>query len=120
MGAFEEPSRVHLIAGGYDKGSDLSAIAELGQHLGGLYTIGATGRGLAARAGAGSGGGDDPVAVHAGVCEECGTLETALARIAGRMKAGDVVLLSPGCASWDQFANYEERGERFATLVRTM
>ena len=115
--AFQDPSKVHLIAGGYDKGSDLASIAALAPRLGGLYTIGATGPGLAMLA---PGRGDGPVAVLAGVCEECGTLENAVSSISGRMKSGDVVLLSPGCASWDQFANYEERGERFAALVRML
>lgn len=104
VGAFDDASRVHLVAGGYDKRIDLSAIAQMAPRLGGLYTIGATGEGLARAAG------------HA---EYCGTLEVAAGRALSRMRAGDVLLLSPGCASWDQFANYEERGEAFCRLVET-
>jgi UDP-N-acetylmuramoylalanine--D-glutamate ligase len=97
-------ARVHLIAGGYDKKSDLSLLARLGSTLGGLYTIGVTGPAIAASAG--------------GTAIECGTLARAVAAARARVKPGDVVLLSPGCASWDQFENYERRGEEFCRLAR--
>ncbi|MEO6927801.1 MAG: UDP-N-acetylmuramoyl-L-alanine--D-glutamate ligase [Casimicrobiaceae bacterium] len=48
----------------------------------------------------------------------CGTLAAAVARAVEIAAAGDVVLLSPACASLDQFANYEKRGDRFGELVR--
>lgn len=97
---------VHLIAGGYDKGQDLAPIVLAAPELKGMYTIGVTGEWLAKAAG-----------THA---LACGTLEVAMERVRERVGAGDVVLLSPGCASWDQFENYEKRGERFAALVREL
>ena len=50
--------------------------------------------------------------------EHVGTLDAAVARAFALVQEDDAVLLSPACASLDQFANYAERGDRFATLVR--
>lgn len=107
--AFPDPARVHLIAGGYDKGADLRPVADLAPQLGGLYTIGATGPGLA------------HAARLAGAAHvfDCRTLDDAVARARSRTVPGDVLLLSPACASWDQFVNYQDRGDRFAALVRS-
>ena len=55
---------------------------------------------------------------HADLVERAGDLRSAVARAAEVARAGDVVLLSPGCASFDQFAGYAERGDEFARLVR--
>lgn len=99
--AFPDPGRLHLIAGGYDKGADLGGIERLGDHLGGLYAVGATGARLTTGSRA----------------IECGTIDVAVERASERMSPGDVLLLSPGCASWDQFENYEHRGEVFLAAV---
>ncbi|MHC4217034.1 MAG: Mur ligase family protein [Planctomycetota bacterium] len=104
--AFDNASAVHVLAGGYDKKVDLSSIVELAPRVAGLYTIGTTGRRLA-----------DAVAGN-GHAEFCETLEAAAARALGRMSTGDVLLLSPGCASWDQFDNYEQRGNAFRSWVQ--
>ena len=52
-------------------------------------------------------------------CVECHTLEKAVQAAATDSVAGDVVLLSPGCASFDQFVSYGDRGEHFARLAKS-
>lgn len=100
-----DPGRIHLIAGGYDKGADLGAVARLAGSLAGLYTIGATGPALAAAAGG-----------HA-AARCCGTLRAAVDDALRSMRRGDVLLLSPACASWDQFESYHHRGLAFGELL---
>ena len=100
---------VHAILGGFDKGSDLTALAHHARtHCRALYTIGATGDVIA-----------DAADAHDGSAEvvRCGELDTAVGAIVRRAQRGEVVLLSPGCASWDQFASYEQRGARFVEAV---
>jgi UDP-N-acetylmuramoylalanine--D-glutamate ligase len=114
--AFGDAAKVRVIVGGYDKGADLSALGALGGRVAGLYTIGATGGRIAAMAKSGVG-----VGVGAGAggrVQECGTVEEAVSRALRDAKAGEVLLLSPGCASWDQFTNYEARGAAFAAACR--
>jgi UDP-N-acetylmuramoylalanine--D-glutamate ligase len=101
---------VHIILGGYDKGSDLVPLAGFAaEHCAGIYTIGATGEGVRTAAEAAS-----AEAVVVG----CGELDVAVREAVNRAKPGQVVLLSPACASWDQFENYEQRGDRFFELVK--
>jgi UDP-N-acetylmuramoylalanine--D-glutamate ligase len=48
------------------------------------------------------------------------TLEQAMRDIAGRVQPGDMVLLSPACASLDQFKNFEQRGDVFTALAKEL
>lgn len=100
-----DPGSVHLICGGYDKGSDLDDLARYAaSRCAGLYTIGDTGDAIAKAAGA--------------AATRCGTLEQAVAAASTAARPEQVVLLSPACASWDQFTNYEARGATFTRLAR--
>lgn len=98
---------LHLIAGGYDKGSDLTDLARhAAQHVRCVHTIGDTGPTLA-----------EQVRQAGGKATYDRDLAAAVQAIVGQVQRGDVVLLSPGCASWDQFDHYEQRGEAFTQAV---
>ncbi len=100
------PANIHIILGGKDKGSDYSVLKDLlRQRAKRVYTIGAAAEKIESQVG------DSVEIVHAE------TLDVAVKRIASTAEAGDVVLLAPACASFDQFRNYEERGRVFKNLV---
>lgn len=110
VAAFDAP--VRLLAGGYDKGVDprpLIAAAAVGAAQ--VVCYGATRDALAA----GLRGAAPELRVD--VVE---TLSDAVRAALAAASAGDVLLLSPGHASWDQFENYEERGRVFADTVRAV
>lgn len=98
------PARVHLIVGGSDKGVDLSPIADLAREGARLYCIGQTGAVIAGLAG----------------IEPVGTLGEAVRAAGAEAKPGEAVVLSPGCASFDQFRSFEDRGNRFRDLVHSL
>lgn len=100
---------VVLIAGGRNKGIDLSPLASVASHLRAAVAIGEAAPDVAAVLG---GVGVD-VAVAA-------TMADAVALAADRARPGDAVLLSPGCASFDWYGSYGERGDDFAAAVRRL
>ncbi len=97
LASFDAP--VHLILGGDAKGQDLTALRGRAHRT---YLIGEAADQLEREVGG----------------ERCDTLERAVARARAAAGAGEVVLLSPACASWDQFADFEARGRAFKALVR--
>jgi len=102
---------VHLILGGRAKG-EAAAFAELasvaGARAAAVYLIGEAAPVIAS--------------VLAGVTERrlCGTLERALEAASAAASEGQAVLLSPACASFDQFEDFAERGRRFEEQVRAL
>jgi UDP-N-acetylmuramoylalanine--D-glutamate ligase len=105
LAAYDAP--VHVILGGSRKGE---SFAELARDVRGrAYLIGETAPELAAALG------------RAGVpYVVCGDLATAVLAAAGAARSGEVVLLSPACASYDQFRDFEQRGEEFRRLVQNL
>ncbi len=97
--------RIVLIAGGADKGVDLDPMAADIDRVRGVIAIGTTAAAIAETFAA------------APRVEIAGTLDRAVATAREWARAGDSVLLSPGCASLDQFTNFEARGETFRALV---
>ena len=105
IAAYDAPLR--LILGGSLKGEDFAPFAaDLPERVRSIYLVGAASDDLA---GALDGVGRPYV--------RAGDIATAVARAAADAEPGDVVLLSPASASYDQFANFEERGDTFRRLV---
>ncbi|HEY6916972.1 MAG TPA: UDP-N-acetylmuramoyl-L-alanine--D-glutamate ligase [Allosphingosinicella sp.] len=100
--------RIHWILGGLPKGEDLDACTPYLRHVSAAYTIGEAGP-MFARLLAGK----VPV-------RESGTLDQAVRDAAAAAKPGEVVLLSPACASFDQFRDYEARGDAFRAAVEAL
>lgn len=98
------PARTHLIVGGSDKGVDLSPIARLAERGARLWCIGQTG---------------SVIARLAGVEEVCNLTE-AVRGARAEARPGEAVALSPGCASFDQFRSFEDRGNQFRAMVEAL
>lgn len=103
------PSNVHLILGGKDKGSDYTVLNDLlRKRVKAVYTIGAAA---------------DKIQTHvkgAVSMFQSGTLDAAVKQASSAAKPGDIILLAPACASFDQFQNYEHRGRVFKELVHAL
>jgi len=102
-----EAGTIHLILGGQGKDQDFAALREpVEERCKAVYLIGEDAPQIATAL-------DGVLAlVH-----ECGELERAVNAARAASASGDVVLLSPACASFDQFADFEARGERFRELA---
>lgn len=98
---------LHLLLGGDGKSADFSSLS---QYLRGstirLYCFGRDGAELAA--------------LRPDVAEQTETMAEAMKLIAARVHPGDMVLLSPACASLDQFKNFEQRGDQFTQLAKEL
>jgi UDP-N-acetylmuramoylalanine--D-glutamate ligase len=100
------PSNLHLVLGGKDKGSDYTVLKDLlRERVKRVYTIGAAAEKIESQI-----AGAVPI-------EPTGTLEAAVRRAAELAQPGDIVVLAPACASFDQFENYEHRGRVFKQAV---
>jgi UDP-N-acetylmuramoylalanine--D-glutamate ligase len=102
------PANIHLILGGKDKGSDYSVLNELlRERVKRVYTIGAAAAKI-----------ESQIAGTEVVPSQ--TLENAVRRAIEAATTGDIVLLAPACASFDQFENYEHRGRVFKEIVHLL
>ena len=102
-------SPLHLILGGFDKKESYPVLADALEAEDRAYLIGETASEIA-------------VALdERGISyTQSGDLASAFRAAASAAGSGDVVLLSPACASWDQFRDFEERGDEFRRLVEEL
>ena len=96
---------IRWICGGRAKTGDLDECAPYFGHVAKAYTIGEAGEFFASL-----------LSPHMAVAQ-CETLERAVGEAAAEAKSGDTVLLSPACASFDQYRDFEARGDEFRKMV---
>jgi UDP-N-acetylmuramoylalanine--D-glutamate ligase len=102
------PGNLWIILGGKDKNSDYTVLREkLAAKAKGVLLIGAAAEKIATQ-------------LSALPLVSCGTMDRAVEYAARNATGGDVVLLAPACASFDQFQSYEHRGRVFKELVRSL
>jgi UDP-N-acetylmuramoylalanine--D-glutamate ligase len=99
---------VHWIVGGISKTPDLDACLPYLSNVRFAYTIGQDGEMLGTW-----------LSEHGVTVIAAGSIERALEKTAEFVRSGETVLLSPACASQDQFRDFEERGDRFRASVLT-
>jgi UDP-N-acetylmuramoylalanine--D-glutamate ligase len=105
LASFDRP--VHVVLGGRGKGQDFAPLrAPLAARAAAVYLIGEAAPALRD--------------VLGDAARECGDLERALAAARAAARPGEVVLLSPACASFDQYEDFEARGRHFKELVGQM
>ncbi|HWG49276.1 MAG TPA: cyanophycin synthetase, partial [Candidatus Acidoferrales bacterium] len=103
------PGNIHIILGGKDKGSDYTVLVPLlRERVKAAYLIGAAAEKIRSQIQGST------------TLVSAGTLERAVHQAFEVAKPGDIVLLAPACASFDQFENYEQRGRIFKELVHAL
>ena len=103
------PGNVILLAGGIEKGGDYGVLRDPVQRLVKHVLLFGKAREMLAR-----------TLAAATEVEIVDSLATAVTRAAALARGGDVVLLSPGCASFDMFRDYADRGRQFKALVEAL
>jgi UDP-N-acetylmuramoylalanine--D-glutamate ligase len=101
-------ANIHLILGGKDKGSDYTMLRDLLPRVKRVYTIGAAAAKIESQL------------QGAVEIEPAETLQRAVTRASESAVSGDVILLAPACASFDQFQSYEHRGRAFKEAVHSL
>jgi UDP-N-acetylmuramoylalanine--D-glutamate ligase len=100
------PGNIHIILGGKDKGSDYTVLVPLlRERAKAVYLIGAAAEKIRSHIQGST------------ALVSAGTLERAVHQAFEAANSGDIVLLAPACASFDQFENYEQRGRMFKEIV---
>lgn len=108
LSSFKQPTL--LIAGGLDRGNDFDELTPFLTNVKGMFLYGETAEKLAE---AGNKAGIKQI-------EQAETLKEMVYAAFEASEPGDIILLSPACASWDQFKTFEERGDMFIELVHTL
>jgi UDP-N-acetylmuramoylalanine--D-glutamate ligase len=100
-----DKKNILLILGGLDKGMDFSPLGEYEKRIKKAYILGECRQKICDT-------------LHDRInCELFDSFDQGVLQAANDAVKGDIVLLSPGCASWDMFNNYKERGKRFQKLI---